>query len=55
LYGVVDYDEELQRKEAAGKVWIPGCLVEYDNEGRKLDRHCNACDQDFHATWHATD
>jgi len=49
LYGVIDYDEELIRKEAAGQVWIPGCLVEYDEEGCKLNRHCNACDTNFAA------
>ena len=47
LYGMVDYDEEIERKEAAGQLCLGGCSVEYDDEGHTQTRHCNACDTDF--------
>lgn len=47
LYGMVDYDEAMERREAAGRVYLGGCCVEFDDEGRQLNRHCNDCDQNF--------
>ena len=47
VYGMVDYDEAMERREAAGKVYLGGCCVEFDDEGRQLDRYCNACAQNF--------
>lgn len=47
LYGMVDYDEAMERREAAGKVHLGGCCVEFDDAGHQLNRHCNACDQNF--------
>lgn len=47
VYGMVDYDEVLEQREAAGKVYLGGCCVECDDEGRRLNRHCNDCDQNF--------
>lgn len=47
VYGMVDYDEAMERREAAGKVYLGGCCVEFDNEGQQLNRHCNACDHNF--------
>ena len=36
VYGMVDYDEAMERREAAGKVYLGGCCVELDDEGRQL-------------------
>lgn len=47
LYGMVDFDDALEKREAAGKVYLGGCSVEFDDEGHKLNRHCNVCDQNF--------
>lgn len=47
VYGMVDYDEAMERREAAGKVYLGGCCVEFDDEGNQLNCHCNACDHDF--------
>lgn len=47
VYGMVDYDEAMERREAAGKVYLGGCCVEFDDDGRQLNRHCNDCDTNF--------
>lgn len=50
VYGMVEYDEAMAQREAAGKVYLGGCCVELDDECRQLNRHCNACDLNFAAT-----
>lgn len=43
LYGMIDLDDDLQKKLESGKVVLGGCCVGFDDP----TRHCNECNFDY--------